>query len=348
MRRVGGVWSAVLLAWTVALVGPAWAQQTLTVAVYGGEWGEAISRAILKPFEQKTGVRIVVEPGVSTVTLSKLKQQKGNPVIDVAWIDGGVSELAADDGLVETLNPKTMANVAGMVPEAVYKTKGGEVFSLGTGFYALGLVYNKDKVKIPPASYMDLWKPEFAGKMTMPSPANAMGVPLFVHLAQVTGGSIANMKPAVDLLKKAKPATFFDTSGIATNLFQSGEVIVGAHYASAAWYMADKGLPIGYAVPKEGAVSGDIRVHVVKGIKNKDLAVKLADFAVSAEAQKALAEILYVAPVNKGVDLSPKARERMPYGAAGSMKDLRIPDWQAINAKRAELTELWNKEVAKR
>ncbi len=347
MRCVGGLLSGILV-WAFALIGPAWAQQTLTVAVYGGEWGEAISKAILKPFEQKTGVRIVVDPGVSTVTLSKLKQQKGNPVIDVAWIDGGVSELAADDGLLEMLNTKAMANVANMVPEAVYKTKGGEVFALSTGYYALGLVYNREKVTSTPTSYMDLWKPEFASKMTMPSPANAMGVPLFVHLAQLNGGSINNMKPAVDLLKRAKPATFFDTSGIATNLFQSGEVIIGAHYASAAWYMADKGLPIAYAVPMEGAASGDIRVHVVKGTKNRGIAEKLADFAVSAEAQKALAEILYVAPVTKGVELTAKARERMPYGAGGSMKDLKIPDWQAVNAKRAELTELWNKEVAKR
>lgn len=347
MRRIGGFAVAALLA-TLVLVGPASAQQTLTVAVYGGEWGEAISKAILKPFEQKTGVRIVVDPGVSTVTLAKLKQQKGNPAIDVAWIDGGISELALEDGLVEMLDTKAMGNVANMVPEAVYKTKGGEVYSLSTGYYALGLVYNAEKVKSAPASFMDLWKAEFAGKMTMPSPANAQGIPMFIALAQIHGGSISNMKPAVDVLKQAKPASFFDTSGIATNLFQSGEVIIGAHYASAAWFMADKGVPIAYAVPKEGALAGDIRVHVVKGTKNRAAAEKLADYAVSAEAQKALAEILYIAPTAKGVQLSGRARERMPYGPRGSMKDLRVPDWQAVNAKRAELTELWNKEVAKR
>ncbi len=348
MGRMRAVVLAVGLVALLVAAGPAAAQQSLTVAVYGGEWGEAISKAILKPFEQKTGIRIVTDPGVSTVTLSKLKQQKGNPSIDVAWIDGGISELTVDDGLVEMLNVKAMPSVANMVPEAVYKTKTGEVYALGTGFYALGLVYNTEKVKPAPTSYLDLWKPALAGKMTMPAPANAQGIPFFIAVAQIRGGSIDNMKPAVDVLKQAKPASFFDTSGIATNLFQSGEVFAGAHYASAAWFMADKGLPISYAVPKEGALAGDIRVHVVKGTKNRAAAEKLADFAVSAEAQKALAEVLYVAPTAKGVDLSGKARERMPYGAKGSMKDLRIPDWQAINAKRAELTELWNKEVGKR
>lgn len=347
MRRISTIVLAVAFL-TLGFAGSALAQQTLTVAVYGGEWGEAIAKAILKPFEQKTGIRIVVDPGVSTVTLSKLKQQKGNPVIDVAWIDGGISELALQDDLVERLDPKRMPNIANMVAEAVYKSKTGEIYSLSTGYYALGLVYNSEKVKQAPTSYMDLWKPEFAGKWTMPSPANAMGVPLFIALAEIHGGSINNMKPAADVLKKAKPAVFFDTSGIATNLFQTGEVMVGAHYASAAWFMADKGLPIGYTVPKEGALAGDIRVHVVKGTKNREAAEKLADFAVSAEAQKALAEILYVAPTAKGVNLSGKARERMPYGPKGSMKDLRISDWQTVNAKRPELTELWNREIGKR
>ncbi len=347
MQRLIGLLFATLLGALVAAA-PAPAQQSLTVAVYGGEWGEAISKAILKPFEQQTGIRIVVEPGVSTVTLAKLKQQKGDPAIDVAWIDGGVSELAAEDDLVAPLTPQTVPGIATMVPEAVYRTKAGEIYALGTGFYALGLVYNTEKVKSAPRSYLDLWKPEFAGKMTLPSPANAMGIPLFVTLAEITGGSIDNMKPAVELLKRAKPATFFNTSGIATNLFQSGEVVIGAHYASAAWFMADKGLPIAYAVPKEGALAGDIRVHVVKGTKHREAAQKLADFAVSPQAQKALAEILYVAPTARGVELSAKARERMPYGAGGSMKDLRIPDWQALNARRAELTELWNKEIGTR
>ena len=72
--------------------GPATAQQPLTVAFYGGEWGDAITACIVDPFVKTSGVKVTPEPGVSSVTLAKLKQQKGSPAIDVAWIDGGVSE----------------------------------------------------------------------------------------------------------------------------------------------------------------------------------------------------------------------------------------------------------------
>jgi putative spermidine/putrescine transport system substrate-binding protein len=36
----------------------------------------------------------------------------------------------------------------------------------------------------------------------------------------------------------------------------------------------------------------------------------------------------------------------MPWGANGSVKNLAIPDWDAINAKRQALTEVWNRQVA--
>ena len=95
-----------------------------------------------------------------------------------------------------------------------------------------------------------------------------MGVPLFVLLNKLAGGTMDNFDPGVAKMKALKCRPIFDASGTATNSFQSGEVITGAHYANAAWAMADKGVPIRYVVPKEGAPLGDIRVHIVKGTKS--------------------------------------------------------------------------------
>ena len=38
----------------------------------------------------------------------------------------------------------------------------------------------------------------------------------------------------------------------------------------------------------------------------------------------------------------------MPWGADGSVKSLAIPDWNAVNAKRQALTDVWNRQVAGR
>ncbi len=340
---------ATALAGATALgAGYASAQQALTVAFYGGEWGDAIQNCIVDPFVKASGIKVTPDPGVSTVTLGKLRQQKGAPVIDVAWIDGGISELASADGLTATLTPAAVPNIANMIPEGVYKTGAGAIYALSTGFYSLGLVYNTKEVKTPPAAFADLWKPEFAGVVTTPSPTNAMGVPLFLHLNKAAGGSAGNYAPAVARYKALKVSSFFDTSGGATNSFQSGEVIAGAHYASAAWSLADKGLPITYVAPKEGAPTGDIRVHVVEGTKNKAAAEKFVDFAVAKEQAACMTEKLYVGPATKGVNLSDKAKSRLPWGKDGSVANLALIDWTELNKQRQVVTDVWNKEIARK
>jgi putative spermidine/putrescine transport system substrate-binding protein len=323
------------------------AQERLTVATYGGNWGEAQKACILDPFAKASGVQVIQETSVSTVTYNKLKQQKGNPSIDVAWIDGGISELAAADGVVSTIDPAKVPNAAGLIDEAVYK-KDGKIFALSTGFYALGIAYNSKEVKAAPTSWYDLWKPEFAGKVTVPSPVNAAGIPFFAHMIKLEGGTLDNSAKAAEKLKSLKVSSFYDASGVAQAALESGEAIAAPYYNTAAWAIADKGIPIVFVVPKEGAPANDIRVHIAEGTKNRDAAEKFVNYAVSQEAMNCLSEKLYIGPPTKQTSLSDKAKARMPWGAEGSVKSLAIPDWDAINAKRAALTEVWNRQVAGR
>lgn len=324
------------------------AQDAITAAFYGGEWGEAIQACIIDPFVKQSGIKVTPEPGVSSVTLAKLKQQKGNPSIDVAWIDGGVSELAAAEDVVGAIDPAKVPNVGNMIPEGVYKAADGKIFALSTGFYSLGLVYSTKEVKTPPTSWWDLWDKKYADVVTVPSPSNAMGVPFFVQVAQLLGGSMDNVEPAAKKMRDLKVASFFDTSGGATNSFQAGEVIIGAHYASAAWALADKGLPIAYAVPKEGAPAGDIRIHLVKGTPKQAAAEKLLNYAVGKEAATCMSNKLYVGPATKDVTPNEKAQARMPWGPGGAVKNLAFFDWEKLNAKRAAITDVWNREVARK
>jgi putative spermidine/putrescine transport system substrate-binding protein len=322
------------------------AQERLTVATYGGNWGDAQKTCILDPFAKASGVQVVQETSVSTVTLNKLKQQKGNPSVDIAWIDGGISELAAAEGVVGSIDPARVPNISGLIDEAVYKTTDGKIYALSTGFYALGIAYNSKEVKTPPQSWWDLWKPELAGKVTLPSPVNAAGIPFFAHLITLTGGTLDNPAAAVDKLKSLKVSSYYDASGVAQAALQSGEAIAAAYYNTAAWAIADKGIPIVFVVPKEGAPSADIRVHIAEGTKNLAAALKFINYAVGEEAMNCLAEKLYVGPPTKQYKVSEQAKAKLPWGANGTVKNLAIPDWGALNAKRQALTEVWNRQVA--
>ena len=321
------------------------AEDSITVATYGGEWGAAMQACIIDPFTKDTGIKVTPEPGVSGVTLSKLRQQKDAPSLDAVWIDGGVSEIAAADGVVAPIDVAKVPALADMLPQGVYKGADGKPFAVSTGFYSLGLAYNTRDIKQAPASWLDLWKPDFAGAVTFPSPSNAMGVPFIVHLAGLVGGSVDNVAPAFDRLKQLKVSAYFDTAGAGTNLFQSGEVIVGAHYASSAYAMRDQKLPIAFVVPKEGAIGGDIRLHLVANSKKQALAEKFMNYAIGKAPAKCMAEKIYVGPATAGIELSDNARQRMPWGPDGSIKSLALPDWNKINANRAAIIEAFNKTV---
>ncbi|HZS83499.1 MAG TPA: ABC transporter substrate-binding protein [Stellaceae bacterium] len=346
---IGRMGFAVLLGVAVMVPGvaPA-AAQGLTAAYYGGSWGEAIHKCIVEPFTKQAGIAVTPEPGVSSVTIAKLQQQKGHPAIDVAWMDGGISELAAAEDLVAPVDPKAVPNVADMIPEGVYHKPDGSIYALSTGFYALGIIYNTKEVKNPPSSWWDLWNSDYSGAVTVPSPTNAMGVPFIVEIAKLSGGGVDNVDPAMKKLKTLKVSSFFDTSGGADNSFQSGEAIIGAHYAQAGWALADKGLPIGYAVPKEGALGGDIRIHIVKGTSKLAEAEKFMNYAVSKDAATCMTDFLYVGPATKGVAPTEKARQRLPWGPNGSVKNLALSDWNKINAARAKITEMFNRDVVGR
>ena len=86
-------------------------QQKITVAWYGGNWGDAFRACVAEPYTQATGVQVSPEVGTSTTTLAKLQQQKAAPTIDVAWLDGGISELAEQAGVLDTLDPAAIPNL---------------------------------------------------------------------------------------------------------------------------------------------------------------------------------------------------------------------------------------------
>lgn len=319
---------------------------TLTVATYGGEWGDAIKACISTPFEKASGNTVIPEPGVSGVTLAKLRQQAGNPTIDVAWLDGGVSELADAAGVVDGMSVGAVPNLKGVISEGRYTDAGGKIFAVSTGYYALGLVYNTRDVKTPPTSWDDLWKPEFSGAVTVPGPSNAMGIPFLLAINKLSGGSGNDVSKGLARIKALKTFAFFDTAGNATNSFQSSEVDIGASYASGAWALADQKLPIAYTVPKEGAIGGDIRLHLVKDTKHAKAAQDFINFAIAPAQAQCMANRLYLGPATEGVKLSAAALQRMPWGANGSIKNLVLTDWSVVNASRGVITQRWNETIA--
>jgi putative spermidine/putrescine transport system substrate-binding protein len=331
---------------SLALAAAASAEEKIVVTVYSGIWGTSQGACVLDPFSKATGITAVPEPAISSVAITKLIQQKDNPEIDVVWLDGGPSEQAWNEGIIDAIDPAKIPNLAGVADKAIYKTKDGKIYALGTGYYATGLFYNTKEVKEKPTSWFDMWKPEYAGRVIFMSPVLANFVPTFMHINKLLGGSSTNFQPAIDKFKTLKVSSYYESTGVVQASIQSSEAIIGSHYVNAIWAVNDQNVPVVPIAPKEGVPAGDIRVHLVKGTKHKDAAEKFINFAVSTDALTCLGERLYIGPTTKEPPkLSEKAKERMPWGAEGSLDNLIVPDWNEVNAKRAEIIDLWNRQV---
>ncbi|SOC35680.1 putative spermidine/putrescine transport system substrate-binding protein [Rhizobium subbaraonis] len=321
------------------------ASQSITVAYYGGNWGEAFDACVAQPFSKATGIKVVAEIGNSTTTLSKLQQQTGNAVIDVAYMDGGISEIAEAAGVLAPIDLAQLPHATALQPQAAYKN-GGHVFAVSAGYYSLGLIYNTNEVSEAPSSWEELWNDAYAGAVAVPSPNNSAGVPFVIFLAGAFGDASESMDATFAKLKSLDSGLLYDTSGAASNAFQSNEVIIGAHFNVGAWDLIDAGLPIGFTVPKEGVWATDARMHIVKGTKNAEAAAKFIDTALTPEAATCLAEKLYLGPAITGVALSADIERKLPWGSGGSIEDLRLFDWSEVNAKRPAITDRWNREIA--
>lgn len=320
--------------------------KSITVAWYGGNWGEAFQACVAAPFTEKTGIAVVADIGTSTTTLAKLQQQVSAPTIDVAYMDGGISELAEAAGVLAPIDLSTLSNGKNLSERAAYR-EGDHVFAVGGGYYSLGLTYNTQEISETPTSWEDLWNEDYAGAVTIPSPSNSAGIPFIFFLNKMLGGTPSDMTATFERLKELDAGLFFDSSGAASNAFQSGEVIIGAHFNVGAWGLADGGLPIAFTVPKEGVWATDARLHLIKNGPNPEGAAQFIDMALSAEAASCLAEKLYLGPAVSNVELTSEVSRKLPWGETGSIENLLLFDWKDINARRAELTETWNREIAR-
>jgi putative spermidine/putrescine transport system substrate-binding protein len=323
----------------------AYAQPTLTIAIPGANWGEAFETCVIKPIAAEAGFSYRVELGNSTTSFSKLQQQRDNPVIDIAWMDGGISELARAAGVIDALDPGHVPNLANLLPQAVAQ-KDGKHFAASVGFYSLGIVYNSETVKTAPTSWNDLWSSDYEEEVIIPAPANAAGIPFILFLDKIWNGE-SDLTATFAKLKELKTSMYFDTSGTASNAFQSGEAVIGANFNVSAWELADKGLPVAFVAPKEGFWANDGRIHLVKGSKNQELSEKLINYALTPEASVCLADKLYLGPAVAGVTVSAETAKKMPWGADGSIESLVQIDWEFINAQRASIVEIWNREIAR-
>lgn len=318
---------------------PALAQEkTLVVS----EWGfnnDALDEHLYKPFEEKFGVKIIRETGSNPDRLNKLQIRGG---VDVIFLTDAFSQIGLDAGVFAKVDRSKIPNLEDVyeIARAPQGEDAGPAFTVGR----YGIIYDSAAVKEPVTSWKDLWRPEFAGRLAIPG-FNTSSGPLTVIIAGERVGVDAFKDPdaAFASLAELKPNVVktYNTGSELVNLFSTGEVVVGAlqDFAIPAIQAA---VPTAKWVPLEEGHWGIFSTaNIAAKSQNQDLAHAFINWRLDPEVQRNLNITTGDAAVNANTALQP---EEVKYAAHGAeqIESLRKPDYQALNAAKADWERRWS------
>ena len=315
----------------------------LVFATFTGSWEEAHKDVLVPAFRKATGAEMVLDPMLSVDQIAKVKASLNNPPIDVMLHDPGPALVAIDQGLVEPYPVAESKNYGDLISEAQVAT-GPAAF-----FQVVGLTYNPDKVKTPPSSWADIWKPEFKGRVCITNMNSTLGTGFLVEIARMHGGSEANVDAGFQAIKDLKPniAAVAANPGQLATLYQQGQVDIGPGNFNAIQILKARGVPVEFVSPKEGAIAFKTTIHIVKNSPNKELAFKLIEAAISPEVQEKLMNSPYlIVPTNGKVKMAGEVAKVLASSVDDLKKKFVFQDWKKINEQRSAWIERFNREIA--
>lgn len=288
--------------------------ESLRINSFGGSFEAAIRSEVVPPFEKKHDAKVEITTALGAATLTQLKAGKDKSPYDVAYADPVPMEQAIAANLLTKLDEEKLSNLKDIYPLAV-DPKG---YYLAELVAATGIAYNTEKVETPPTSWNDLFDPKYKGKVVISDISGTAGYQFLLELAKLNGGSEENIDPGFAALKELKPqlASIYQTPDQAIQLLTSGEAWIGVAYSDRTAAAMNKGAPISFVYPDEGALAVLSSMAIPSGDTNVDLAHKWVDDQISVSVMKAFLTKTPEGPTNKEVTLSDDFVKKnfIPYG----------------------------------
>ena len=329
-----------VLAITTLLPRPARAAGRIVAPVYPGPWEEAYRAVVLPAVKKTQDVDTVLTPLLALDQVAKVKASRNAPPFDVLLLDPGPVVVAVEDGLIDKFDPSRCKNIVNL-QKSFYDDWGVAVAA-----QIVGIAYNPKKVERP-KGWKDLFDPKYYGKVGISGFGTTFGTSSLIEVSKQYGGSMTNVDPAFEQLKKWLPHVgVIAQNPVAVNtLFQQGQMDVTYTNYQTVSTLKGRGVDIEFVKPDTGPIAFYTTLHVVKNAPNKDNAYKYIDTVLSTEVQAALQKPPYsLLSVNKNVPLQPD----MPPDLVKSHAELASfvhHDWRVIAPLRAGWIERFNKEI---
>lgn len=225
---------------------------TLRINSFGGAYETAHRKCVITPFEKETGAHVQVVTAYSADAFAQLRAQKNAPQFDVINFSGGQEIVAAAEGLLSPVDPKKLVNAADLYDFAKAGLAKGEGPAYSVA--AIGMIYNQNSMRTPPASWKELMNPKLTPHLVLTDISNGYGMLGFLMLNKVEGGDLSNIQPGLNAVKKLLDggATIVSTSPEIQQEFAQNAAWLAAYASDYAYTLTKANLPVKFTqAPRE-------------------------------------------------------------------------------------------------
>jgi putative spermidine/putrescine transport system substrate-binding protein len=281
-------------------VGAAQADQgELVVVSWGGDYDQALRDLVFPAFEKETGYRVKLDAPPETAKI-KAMVQSGNIAWDVVLTDIPAVLTLMKDELLEPIDYGVLDQAKlGRIPKELQRSH-----ALGQRIYSFNILYNskmipKDK---HPRNWADVWDGKaFPGGRTF----NFQGgiEPQLETALLADGVPIDKLYPldverAWKMYDKLRPLVtkWYTSHAEAIQLLTAGEASIGCTVGPRGITAKRNGAPIEVEY-KQGKLASD-NWCLVKGVRNKKVALEFINHAIDGKAQAGIAQRVPYGPSN--------------------------------------------------
>ncbi len=312
------------------------AAESIVVGTWGGDYQNLLTQFI-SPEVAKKDITIVYDTANAVARVTKLRAEMNarRGSMDVPLL-GEVDMYDAERaGSLEKLDTSKIPNLSHALKTLVTP------YSIPHIYSAMTLVYNTEKFPTPPDTLQVLLDPANKGKVGI---SDILYLYTAVFLGLGAGGDTKSYdggKRFLAKLKSNEPRIYPSNEAMAS-AFKSGEITVACMWKARALQWKDSGLPINYAIPKEGTVPVSFEAGIAKNSRNKDAAYAYLNAMLEPIGQVGFAEKMGYAPTVNNVELKTDAQKRVAFSDA-EVKLLHPYDLKGLTEGKNDMLEYWNK-----
>jgi spermidine/putrescine-binding protein len=327
----------------------------------GGElnfmvWEGYTDTLFTRPFEQACGVKVnATYMGSSDDLVAKLRAG-GAETIDIISPSSDAATAIIEAGLAAPLDVKRIPSYEDLSEgfrELKVVRKDDTIYGVPWAFGPNPLIYDTSKVRKAPESWGELWDRKYRSKLSLQDDiATLYMVAQYLgmddpkdpaHLYNLSDADLAKVKAKM-LELRPNVRKYWVTAGDMTQLFQSGEVVMGEGWPLMTNQLRQAKFPAGETIPKEGTTAWADHFVLTKGAKNLDAAYAWLEYSAQPFTQKLLYDVTAYIVAN------PDAKEYMTKEQAATQRDIsdygsKVNFWQ-WSPRREKYQEIWNEVKA--